>query len=64
MTVTSGLIYTHRQKEERNRKEKRRQHPVRAQTNTQNQKMVPRPGAAPPHLVNLAESEGAAPPTT
>ena len=32
--------HTHKQKEQRNRKEKRRLHPVEAQTNTQNRGMV------------------------
>ena len=38
VTVTSGL--THKQKEQRNRKEKRRLHAKEAQTKTQNQRIV------------------------
>ena len=40
MTVTSELRYTHKQKEQRNKKEKRRLHPVETQRKTQNPRMV------------------------
>ena len=39
--------YTHKQKEQRNMKEKRRLHPVEAQTKTQTRKMVLKHGVAP-----------------
>ena len=42
VTVTSGL--THKQKEQRNRKEQRKLHPVEAQTKIQNREMGPNLG--------------------
>ena len=39
--------YTHKQKEQRNMKEKRRLHPVEAQTKTQNRRVLLRHGGAP-----------------
>ena len=47
VTVTSELLYTHKQKEQRNRKEKRRLHPLEAQTKTQNRRMELKHGGAP-----------------
>ena len=50
-----NVSYTHKQKEQRNdRKGKRRLHPVGAQTETQDRKMVLSHGGAP----LVAESEG------
>ena len=46
-------LNTHKQKNQRNRNEKRRLHPVGAQTKTQDRKMVLRHGGAP----LVAESE-------
>ena len=41
------LLYTHKQKEQRNMKGKRRLHPVVAQTKTQNRRVLLRHGGAP-----------------
>ena len=49
MTVISD---THKQKEQRNRKEKTRRHLVRAQAKNQNRETVLRHGGAPPFEAN------------
>ena len=47
-TEVTVISDTHKQKEQRNRKEKTRRHLVRAQAKTQNRETVLRHGGAPP----------------